>query len=643
VVTLSVDPIVPRATNVSAPVSEYFIAQPDGYSATYPASISVTTVIGTGVSPALGGSTPAAGANVASSGGLSPSGSFGSASFDPLTTRSYPDSSGVSVWTGYTFLVTTTFSPGMSSAGATAVLYSDTGSPTWVGTVVPINGYFRLDPSVFTVGDVVRVKVTPAAPSAHLIGYSNEVSFRNAGISIKRVSRTSALFSSNTVTAVVGTTNYIWFVTTPPSFGGVRLFRMHKSTEVVDQAVNINGYVTSDNISILGAISDTVFFLSNNTSAVLKMYSVNESLTVTQVSNHTNNNATADTFLVLPPVRTASGAAIENFEGTTFKFNSCLYYYANNINGFRKLYKVNGSGTITQVSNTRGNQSQHDVTSAAASVEFNGALWTVMGNAGGFEKLFKINTSDVITAVGDTRNSAAASDNAAIRGATTNFLYYISSNSSNLSKGYRVDTSDVPLQIINFSGVQTTADSVGNNFAIFNNCYYFFGRVGVALATYKVYKVDDAGATLINVAAPLTKDGLGAVTENPAFQPAGSVLFFSTFGADNTSMLFYITASDVVTRSNFINIIGQTFGGAVTFGGRTFVLMTPRTDPTGLRALYEVLPTTFNLRQVAPVSHTNAGSGDQFTMSGHISGSNYWVPMLWGGNSLTFVVKVALT
>jgi hypothetical protein len=652
VITVVLNQLVTKA-GYQVGVSTYFTPQPDGNTATLPPTIGVTTASGTGAVPTAAGSA-AVGANVASSGGAVKSGSFPSSGFDPATTKTWAEVSGIHDQIGYSFTVNTTFSPGMSSAGATAVLYSDTGSPTWVGTVVPLNGVFTLAPSLFTAGDVLRIRVTPAAPSAHLIGYSNEIPFTSSGVSFKRVSHTNANPSSQTTVSVVGTTNYVWFESSPRDLQSAsKLFRMHKTTEVVEQVSNIST-VNTDNVVVLGTIGDTVFFLANNTSAGQKLFSITESLTLTQVSNIRNAQLTTDAIQAVIP--TANLDTLQEGTGCLL-FNSNLYFTATNATNGVKMFRVDAAGTIVQVTNTRGNQATSDTTAASAIV-FNGAIFAVLNNANGVGKLYKITSADVVTAIGDTRNNSAASDVITLRRATTNFLYYTAQNSSSQIKLYRVNTSDVPAQIGNLQNTQATAESYsGSNttFAVFNDKLYFFATYAVAGVTnaggQKLFMLDDAG-TLSNIASPLAKDLDIPTTDSSATMiVAGSVLFISMVGASSTPILFYITtSSSTLVRATQPTVPTSAVGCwnifcSFTFGGRIFVQATAMVDPSK-SAVFEVLPTTFVLRQItagafqsnAPISLTSVNSA-----KGHISGSNMWFVYLAYTGGITFVCKMTLS
>jgi hypothetical protein len=650
IVTISFDPLIGKQ-NYSTDISTNFITQPEGNTTSLP-SVIATSAPGTTADPAIGGSAPAAGSNV-TSGGAVPSGSFGTNSFDPTTARVWPQQSGVPIQLGFTFKITTTFCPGMPSTGATAVLFSDSGTPPWAGTSVPLNGFFTLDPATFTNGDVVRVKVTPAAPSATLIGYSNEIPFTSVSTAIKRVGKTHAF--QNTCSAVTGTTNYIWWVSNFPGGSNIqKLYRMDKSTEVVVQAVNIRGDTISDGANILGVVSDVVFFTANNSSGVSKLYFVTEALVVTQAGNTSGNATISDLPATIPWVDTSF--ALRN--NSTIVFNNFLYYSANNSSTVRKIFKVSSAGVVTQVSNTAGSQGTADYSSGSIAAVWNGAIYiTLARGAAGISKLCKISTADVITQIGDTRNASATSDGASIKRVTTNFLYYTSANSSGFSKLYRINTSDTPAAVVNFNNNAGVSDVYGtgsnHQMASFNECLYFVGRT-INTTTDKIYKVDDAG-TVSNIASPLFRDGLVEVSSvwNFILQSTGNALFFGHWGADGMMTLFYVTSSDVVTRANvvainlydnlpFVGFNGTGPGlGAFTANGRTFLgtwALVENSNTSTSVTTYEVLPTTFNLRCISQCSWTN---GAQWVYTGHTTGSICYLPFA-ASNGHSFPVKLSL-
>jgi len=616
----------------TVPVSSSFVVQPEQNITNLPPLLGVSSVTNSAAVPALAGSAPAAGTNVAA-GGTTPSATFGSSSFDPLTKRTYADNAAVSTYVGYQFLISTSFSPGMSSSGATAVLFSDSGSPTWAGTSVPLNGSFRLDPKVLTVGDIVRVKVTPAAPNAALIGYSNEVSFLNPNVSFARKHRPISGDSGG----VVSTTNYVYWVHT--SGTNQKLYRMDKATETPAQAVNLLGDTTNDQIILLGAIGDVVFFRGDVGGGVLKLYSVTEALVITLLSNTRNNVASSDNIAQILPIHNRDTILSNNGSLT---LNNNIYFQANNANGVAKMFRVNGSGTIVQVTNTTGNQTTADFSTTQVIV-FNGAIFSVQNNASAVTKLFKITTADVVTQIGDHRNSSVTTDNITLRRANANFMYYTANNLNGVLKLFRVNTSDVPAMVVNMTGNQATSDSynsVANGQAIFNGSYYFFASTDSTTNLAKLYKVDDAG-TISNIGAPFVKSNSTAFTidNNALMQAAGSILLLLMGHAEGT-MLYYITSSDVITRADqtfpYSSYSFLSFDTSFVLNSRTFVQMVSMID-TGARALFEVLPTTFRLRQLINTGLLAATNGVNAAVVGNT------VYSVFGGISYLGVAKMTVS
>jgi len=392
----------------------------------------------------------------------------------------------------------------------------------------------------------------------------------------------------------------------------------------------------------LGAIGDVVFFANNTTTGGNKLFSITESLVITQLSNHTNNQTTSDSIALITPVDNR-----DTIQSTsTLFFNSNLYFTALNSSGtgFRKLFRVNGSGTIVQVTNTNGNQAVADMATASVTV-FNGALYSVQNNASNVIKLFKITSADVVTQIGDHRNAAATSDAIVLRRATTNFMYYVANNSTGFLKTYRINTSDTPAQILNLANNQGASDSYNTTtqgFAAFNECFYFYGG-----SPTRLYKVNDAGTTYINVGSPFVEKNLGGSGDSnqATMGVVGSRLFISMIGLDGAMGLFYITtSSDTLVRADQTNPIttiqSHQFDTSFTASGRDFICMTGVTEGMFARAFYEVL-SGGRLRQLAA---NNTGT---FTLvagvKGHVSGSDIWFPITGFYNGLNVIVKMTLS
>jgi hypothetical protein len=89
---------------------------------------------------------------------------------------------------------------------------------------------------------------------------------------------------------------------------------------------------------------------------------------------------------------TRGNQSVTDYPHDFMVFNNELYFVANNSNGVLKLYKTNGA-TVTQVSNTSNNQSATD--SPYSFTVFNNELYFIALGTEGHAKYFKANGLEV--------------------------------------------------------------------------------------------------------------------------------------------------------------------------------------------------------------------------------------------------------
>jgi hypothetical protein len=412
---------------------------------------------------------------------------------------------------------------------------------------------------------------------------------------------------------------------------------MNKSTELVEQMTNTTN--ANDNIILWDSIGDVVFFTAIGASLAQKLYSMTEAGVWTTVSNFA---AGGDTLNPIIQSQNGSFGTSLNSGNGILKFNNNLYFTGVKTGGGTKVFRVDGSGTITQVTNTTGSQASSD-TAGPNAILFNGAIYIGLNNSSAVMKLFKITSADVVTQIGDHRNLATSSDNIVFRGATTNFLYYSALNTNSVTKLYRINTSDVPSAAVSMENA-TTNDNI-SAWAVFNSCLYFMATYSTSTVGPKMFKIDDSG-TATNIASPAFGDQNRTDTAfTPGMQAAGSVLLFNMSSAERVPLLFYITtASDTVKRFDQLTpssggYQSVLFGGSFTLNGRTFVQMTINVAGanTNSRTLYEVTATP-SLRQLVDYKMTNSIQ-NTFWQTGTPSGTS--TPFLKAAISSSTVIYFA--
>lgn len=516
---------------------------------------------GTGTAPALAGgfsaSTPAAPA-------LAGAGQPAAGGTAPTTIPPRPILQGVNDFLGYVFSVQTFFPDPATEVGATAVLYSEVGSPPWEGMSVPVNGKFKLEPSMLSTGDQIRVQVTPGSPgSASDTGTSSPIEFTVALSTVNVIGniRGSAIAEIIVAQNVATDGTYLYYFGQNP-LGAVKLYKSHLTTDVTDQVTNLqNNQANSDTpggaSTVLvgnnpGFAVTAVYANFLNTTSQSKMFKIDSTNTVTQISNLRNNQANPDTIInfgLPPPGETTPTTAPVIFNG--------FYYFSGlNSNGVTKVFKLSTSDVIAQITNSRNDQTQADAPSSA--VIFNGAIYCILNGTGGAAaaKLHKISTADVVTQISNTRNNNALSDSITIMGYDSNYLYFLAQNANGVSKMFKCSTGDVVTQITNFTGNQASNDSITATIGCaFNNFFYFSAAPPLTNVGNKLYKVDASTDTFTQISNIVGSNysGDGLNISSSFIKALSDGIYLTATSPLGATKLFRVDTSDVITQAATFN------------------------------------------------------------------------------------------
>jgi hypothetical protein len=529
-----------------------------------PSPISSLGALAGGVLPATSG-TSAAGAGTAA---------VGTGSIPTIPTPAYPTNTPPAFNQSYTypptevsavndlslirFQVTSDFPSAAAAAGAVAVTYSASGSPPWSGKTVPTNGFFSIPFGDLSNGDVVQVRVTPGNGTIDDSVISPGVTVPISSATLEYISNARGGAAENAQFIAV-TPTYIYF-NGLNRFNAVKLYRVHKTTNVVTQIGNMTGnQETIDpvpNTPAVAVVGESVFLNINN-----QLYMVDASGTISStVDANAFNPIAVGTIINGRNFLTGNGY-------TAYGAISGFCHFAASFSGNYKLCKVDAAGVVSKVSNTTGTSDLlNDVNHRG--IYWNGHLYIGLKNGAGWNKLVKVHpTTDVITILSNTKNSTSSHDNVQVLAATANYLYFTAQDPSSRTRLFRVDTSDVVTCVcaINPSGSDTF---VAYASVVYNDEFYF---VLTHSPFNKLYKITEAG--VCEFAADTANCGPSSdMVTNATIVAVPSGIYFLGVDARGLNRLFKLTTSGVTCAGRLL--AGESLTGGFSISGVDYLIMT---------------------------------------------------------------------
>jgi len=324
-------------------------------------------------------------------------------------------------------------------------------------------------------------------------------------------------------------------------------FDLTTSSELAEQVVVYNNFQINelDDIFTAGvdspnrpvAAGEFVYFGSNDNSAALKLFKSDQSGNITQLTNirpglsdtvvprilfdnHVYFTATdtaarvklykvnvsTDVVTKLPDVVSGQSQTMNNF----IVFSGHLYFSSSS-SLIDKLYKVNTSDVITQVSNTNTSFEGSDV--IASPIVYNNNLYFVANNSSSHQKMYRIDSEDQVTAT--TNINTSVGDNIGFPIIFNNNLYFSASNSDGFNRLYRLNTSNTLAQITNIRPAAT--DNISNSRAIFNNHLYFGALNGSGVSKLHRINTSETLSQPIDVRGASISDAIGNMVAHNGF------------------------------------------------------------------------------------------------------------------------------
>lgn len=369
----------------------------------------------------------------------------------------------------------------------------------------------------------------------------------------------------------------------------------------------------------LTVFNNKVYFIavSDNSGLNTKLYST-DGVTITQVSNTRNNQAAWD----------YTNAGLYKAQNQPIVSNNQLLIRLINSNGFSKLYGVDTSGNLTQVSNTKNNNSVSD--NVHFLTEYNGnAYFTAANSTGNFRKIYKYDGS-IITQISNTTSNNGATDGVYMFPiATSNGLFFWANNSSAAVKLFKYDGTSVS-QISNIISDQSMNDSAAVSSKVFaqinlDGKYVFYNQNINSIVVNKIFQTD--GTSLIQISN--TMNNQTGSDNLYQFRPQHILNGELYFGANNPSGHKKLYKTDGTTVTQVSNINNGATDDAYPIGVFDNDLYFEAKDPSGFYKLYKT-----NGTEVLKVADFNPGQHD---FDDQIYNCNGLYPVFWVSGSSAYI------
>lgn len=379
----------------------------------------------------------------------------------------------------------------------------------------------------------------------------------------------------------------------------------------ISQLPNTCGSPTCDDApAYLTLFNDKVYFFAYNSNSVFKLY-VTDGTSVEQVSN--TGLANTDFYIGINAAQYRPVVA-----------NNKLFLPLNNSAFKIKLYAVDSSGVLSQVSDIRGDNNLTDAPSYFAS--FGGYLYFSARNPGGFTKVFRTDGTS-IEQISDTNPGFIKTDNPRMLYATDDGVYFWAQDALNTTRLYKTDGTTV-VQVSNLHpggdlAVQSIFDGM---FSHVGNTLIFHGNNSNSMQ--KIYKYDAADSASPITQLSNTADSNSSWDLSWGFYKMGNEVYFA--GAKSGIYKLYKTDGQTVTW------LSDTSGGGRTVDDNPIILGSFDNDlyfaaknPQGYFKLYKTDGTN-----VSQVMDLNSGNHDFNLASSSCSGVG---PVFYTSGDVAFV------
>jgi hypothetical protein len=348
--------------------------------------------------------------------------------------------------------------------------------------------------------------------------------------------------------------NHLYFISNNSS-AGQKLFRIN-STDVVQQVTNVKGNQTlTDGIGHFGygqKFGDKLMLTAEIATGIRKLFAVNPNGSVTWVTN-ARGPSTSDGVILI---------GRHYIYSQDLELNNEYYFRMNNSTG-SKLHKLSANGTVTQVSNIQPAGNDAIVRATA----FNNTLYFGCSPLGtNTHKLCKITSDNEIRPLSNLAGNSTTTDNLDRPLVVNNFLYFVATPFAGVTKLYRINTNDVLSRVSNTSGNSSVNDRIGSSiFMNIGHHLYFDAHNENGLV--KLYRVNDAG-DVTQVAStsgsPTTSD---SYSQSQALR-VGRTIYFAGNNSQGANKLFsYNDETDQLTQisntrddQNLSDTIGRFMG-----------------------------------------------------------------------------------
>lgn len=342
---------------------------------------------------------------------------------------------------------------------------------------------------------------------------------------------------------------------------------------ITDFAFNLsdvsNGAVTESYCNAGIVVGSKMYFAANNSNGVAKLFVIDSGTgTITQVSNTTNNQATAD---------------ISTSTFSFFTVGTKLFFTANNQNSVVKLYEVNTStDAVTQISNTSGNQATNDFSTTVQRYVVNGTdVFYIGNNSSTVLKIIRLDTtSNTFTIASNTKNNTASADVF-----QANHLFGIKSG-----------------KLI---------------FAAFNATGSFSKLYAMNVSTLAITTLTNTrGSTSVSDTIQPIIDTNNVVNTNKVLETTNHFLFTSTNTTGQSTAFAIDCTNDSVTmfKNYFASTLAVSRG--LSYNGRAFLGI----SRDNIYYYYEFLPATGQIRRALNLNRGNMYAGDGSTGQVQIPG-----------------------
>lgn len=334
----------------------------------------------------------------------------------------------------------------------------------------------------------------------------------------------------------------------------------------ISQSQTITVNLTS-NGSLVYCASPSLTFASCSNSSFSFASSYLKDVTGTLSVSLNNVNSATNAVSVTVPYATYSAQQISNSRSAGYdqpgrgtEFNGEFYFGMYDANTRYRLFKLTAAGALYQVSNINANSSdlpQPNSTDGAYNlVVFNNELYFAGINSAGLSKLFKINTSGVITQVSNIFTSPSTSGNDEPKYLTlfNNQLYFVAGYNGQFgsdynTKIYRLNSLGSISQV---SNVRDFNNDIPRELTVFNGELYFTAEP--ASLVKKLYKVTAAGVV---TRVSNTSGVAGNSDEISALTVFNGNLHFGAMNSAGRFKAHRITPGQVITQVADTNSLGN--------------------------------------------------------------------------------------